>query len=118
VEAVCDRVAVLREGVLVEEGTLDELRHLHANSVEARFSGDPPSLEGLPGARDVQVTDGVVRLQYVGSPDALLKALARTEITALQMREPSLEELFHAYYAHPPIQRHERAPRRVPRGQS
>ena len=98
VEAVCDRVAVLREGELVEEGTLSELRHLHANSVEARYEGPPPQLDDLPGASDVHVEAGVIRLQYAGSPDALLKALARSEITSIQMREPSLEELFHAFY--------------------
>ena len=98
VEAVCDRVAVLREGVLVEEGTLGELRHLRANTVEARYEGQPPQLDDLPGASDVHVEAGVIRLHYAGSPDALVKALARSEITSIQMREPSLEELFHAFY--------------------
>jgi ABC-2 type transport system ATP-binding protein len=102
VEAVCDRVAVLRHGVLVEEGTLPELRHLHANTVEATYSGDPPALEGVPGVEDVYVRDGVIRLHVSGSPDPLLKALARAEVTAFQMREPSLEELFHAFYDESP----------------
>ena len=98
VEAVCDRVAVLREGVLVEHGTLAELRHLHANTVEATYTGEPPALEGVAGVEDAYVADGVIRLHVSGSPDPLLKALARAEVTAIQMREPSLEELFHAYY--------------------
>ena len=98
VEAVCDRVAVLREGVCVEQGTLTELRHLHANTVEATYTGEPPDLDGVPGVEDAWVGDGVIRLHVSGSPDALLKALARASITGIQMREPSLEELFHAYY--------------------
>jgi len=98
VEAVCDRVAVLRQGVLVEHGSLDELRHLHANTVEATYVGDPPDLDEVPGVEDVSISDGTIRLHISGSTDPLLKALARTEITAIQMREPSLEELFHAYY--------------------
>jgi ABC-2 type transport system ATP-binding protein len=98
VEAVCDRVAVLREGVLVEHGTLDELRHLHAHTVEATYVGTPPELDGLPGVEDVQVHDGVIRLQVHGSTDPLLKALARANVPSIQMREPTLEELFHAYY--------------------
>ena len=97
VEAVCDRVAVLREGVCVEQGTLTELRHLHANTVEATYTGEPPDLDGVPGVEDAWVGDGVIRLHVSGSPDALLKALARASITGIQMREPSLEELFHAY---------------------
>ncbi len=98
VEAVCDRVAVLREGVLVEHGTLEELRHLHAQTVEATFVGEPPSLANVPGVSDVTVGDGVIRLQLTGSTDPLLKALAAAEVPTIQIREPSLEELFHAYY--------------------
>ncbi len=98
VEAVCDRVAVLRSGVLVEHGTLDELRHLHASTVEATYEGEPPSLEGVPGVEDVHVRDGLIRLQVSGSTDPLLKALAAAKVPSIQMREPSLEELFHAFY--------------------
>jgi ABC-2 type transport system ATP-binding protein len=98
VEAVCDRVAVLRQGVLVEHGTLTELRHLHAHSVEATYEGVPPDLDGVPGIDDVYVRDGVIRLQVTGSTDPLLKALAAAHVPSIQMREPSLEELFHAYY--------------------
>lgn len=98
VEAVCDRVAVLRQGVLVEQGTLAELRHLHAHTVEATYTGPAPELAGIPGVTDVVTHDGVIHLQVSGSTDPLLKALATAEITSLQMREPTLEELFHAFY--------------------
>ena len=98
VEAVCDRVAVLREGVLVEQGTLAELRHLHASTVEATYVGDPPQLDDVPGVEDVHVHDGAIRLQVSGSTDPLLKALARANVPSIQVREPTLEELFHAFY--------------------
>lgn len=98
VEAVCDRVAVLRSGVLVEHGTLDELRHLHAHTVEAAYVGEPPRLDGVPGVEDAVVQDGTIRLQVSGSTDPLLKALSASEVVSIQMREPTLEELFHAFY--------------------
>jgi len=98
VEAVCDRVAVLREGVLVEQGTLAELRHLHASTVEATYIGDPPVLDDVAGVEDVRVGDGMIRLQVSGSTDPLLKALARADVPSIQVREPTLEELFHAFY--------------------
>ena len=98
VEAVCDRVAVLREGVLVEQGTLAELRHLHASTVEATYVGDPPALDDVAGVEDVRVGDGVIRLQVSGSTDPLLKALAQADVPSIQVREPTLEELFHAFY--------------------
>ena len=49
VEALCDRVGILREGRLVEQGTLPELRHLSAQTVEVTFDGPVPQLPELPG---------------------------------------------------------------------
>ena len=49
VEALCDRVGILREGRLVDEGTLAELRHLGAQTVEVTFAGPAPQLPPLPG---------------------------------------------------------------------
>jgi ABC-2 type transport system ATP-binding protein len=98
VEAVCDRVGILRSGRLVDSGTLDELRHLTASTVEARFAGEAPSLDGVAGVSEVEVADGTVRLQVQGSTAQLVRALGSAEITSLQVRQPSLEELFLAYY--------------------
>jgi ABC-2 type transport system ATP-binding protein len=98
VEAVGDRVGILRHGRLVDEGTLAELRHLSAHTVEAAFAGRPPDLAGVPGVEGVELANGRLRLQVQGSTDPLLKALARAEVTSLLVREPSLEELFLAYY--------------------
>ena len=49
VEALCDRVGILRDGRLVDEGTLAELRHLGAQRVEATFDGTPPEIDALNG---------------------------------------------------------------------
>ncbi len=53
VEALCDRVAILRDGRLVETGTLSEMRHLAAVTVEATFSGRLPDLSGVPGVSSI-----------------------------------------------------------------
>jgi ABC-2 type transport system ATP-binding protein len=98
VEALCDRVAILRAGRLVEAGTLAELRHLSALSVEAAFAGTPPDLSLVPGVSDVEVEGSRVRLQVLGPVEPLLEALATTGVTQLLSREPSLEELFLAQY--------------------
>ena len=49
VEALCDRVGILRDGRLVEQGTLAELRHLSAQTIEVTFAGPAPALPDLPG---------------------------------------------------------------------
>src|SRR5207244_5349475 len=57
VEAVCDRVGILRAGHLVEVGTLPQLRHLSVRTLEVAFggAGPPPDLAAIPGVSDVSV---------------------------------------------------------------
>ncbi len=102
VEALCDRVAILRSGRLVEAGTLADMRHLSALSVEATFSAAPPDLSLVPGVSDVEVDGYRVRLQVHGSVEPLLERLAAARVTQLLSREPSLEELFLAQYGAEP----------------
>jgi ABC-2 type transport system ATP-binding protein len=98
VEALCDRVGILREGRLVEMGTLAEMRHLSALTVEATFDGVPPDLAGVTGVRRAVVDGRHVHLEVQGPIEPLVEALARTGVRGLLSREPSLEELFLAQY--------------------
>ena len=98
VEALCDRVAILRAGELVEIGTLSEMRHLSSLSVEATFDGTPPDLTRVPGVTALTVDGNRVRCQVHGSVEPLLKVLAAAGVHELLSREPSLEELFLAHY--------------------
>ncbi len=98
VEALCDRIAILRGGRLVEMGTLAEMRHLSAVNVEATFSGAVPDLSAVPGVSSVVVEGAVVRCQVSGSVEPLLQLLAAAGVSRLLCSEPSLEELFLALY--------------------
>ncbi len=98
VEAVCDRVGILRDGKLVEMGTLAEMRHLSALAVEARFEGAIPDLSVVPGVSAVEADGSMVRCQVRGSIEPLVKVLAAADVTELLSRPPSLEELFLAQY--------------------
>lgn len=98
VEALCDRVGILREGKLVEMGTLAQMRHLSALTVEATFDGAVPDLSGVPGVISVEANGRVVRCHVRGQVAPLLKVLATADVTELISREPSLEELFLALY--------------------
>ena len=98
VEAVCDRVGILREGRLVDEGTLAELRHLSGQTVEVSFSGRVPDLPALPGVEVAQVGPTALRFQVSGKIAPLIAALADQPLTSLHSREPSLEEIFLHHY--------------------
>jgi ABC-2 type transport system ATP-binding protein len=98
VEALSDRVAILRAGELVEVGTLAQMRHLSALSVDATFDVSPPDLSRIPGVTAVEVHGNQVRCQILGSFEPLLSVLASSGVHQLLSREPSLEELFLAHY--------------------
>jgi ABC-2 type transport system ATP-binding protein len=98
VEALCDRVGILNGGVLVEIGTLQEMRHLSALTVEATFSGAIPNLDGVAGVEGVSIDGQRLRCQVHGSMDPFVQALAGSGVVELLSREPSLEELFLSHY--------------------
>jgi len=98
VEALCDKVGILRDGRLIEMGTLAEMRHLSSLTVEARFDGPIPDLTVVPGVSAIHADGHVVRMQVRGSVQPLLKVLAESGVNELLSREPSLEELFLAIY--------------------
>jgi ABC-2 type transport system ATP-binding protein len=98
VEALCDRVGILRAGRLVEEGTLAELRHLSSQTLEVTFDGAPPELPSLPGVHVASAGANALRLEVTGGVGPLLAELAKRPVVTLATREPSLEEIFLHHY--------------------
>ena len=105
VEALCDRVGILREGKLVDQGSLAELRHLGAHTIEVAFDGPAPALPELPGVSTTPAGENALRCEVTGEVGPLIEALARAadepggpSITSLTSREPSLEEIFLHHY--------------------
>lgn len=98
VEELCDRVAVLREGKLIEIGTLEELRHLSALTVEATFKAAPPDVNSIEGVSNISIHDNHLRCNINGDIEPLMKIIVNAHPTSLFSRKPSLEELFLALY--------------------
>ena len=99
VEALCDRVSVIRAGRTVETGTLNELRHLTRTSITAETTGPPPGLHALPGVHGLVVEDG--RVQFDVDTDQLAAAVGRlveVGLRSLTSQPPTLEELFLRHY--------------------
>jgi len=107
VEALCDRVAILRAGRLAEIGTLTQMRHLSALTVDASFPGDPPAVGHLPGVSAVQVVGRHLTCQVIGPVDTVLSVIAAAHPSMLLSREPSLEELFLSLYGSDEVHRDE-----------
>ena len=98
VEATCDRVGTLRAGKLVDEGTLDQLRHLGAQTIEVTFTGPAPRLAPLPGVEATDAGPSSLRFEVSGEISPLIAQLAAHRVAGLTSRQPSLEEIFlHRY---------------------
>ncbi|MBP2707521.1 ABC transporter ATP-binding protein [Microbispora sp. RL4-1S] len=99
VEALCDRVTIIRDGRTVESGTLAELRHLTRTSIEAELAAPVDGLAALPGVHGLRVDDLRVRFDVDTSElDPALRALAAAGVRTLVSRPPTLEELFLRHY--------------------
>jgi ABC-2 type transport system ATP-binding protein len=98
VEALCDRVGILRRGRLVDQGTLAELRHLGAQTIEVTFEGAVPSFAELPGVHATEAGANALRFEVTGGVRPLLARLAEERVVSLTSREPSLEEIFLHHY--------------------
>jgi ABC-2 type transport system ATP-binding protein len=100
VEHVCDRAGIVRAGRLVAVLGLGELRGLRARRVEIAFAGPPPAgaVRAAAGVESVEGAGNRLSCTVRGGFDPLLRAIAGHTVLALDSREPSLEELFLAYY--------------------
>lgn len=99
VEALCDRISIIRAGRTVESGALRELRHLTRTSIAVETERPITGLEGMSGVAGVTVDGSRTELQV--EPDALdgvLRHVAEFGVRALISAPPSLEELFMRHY--------------------
>jgi ABC-2 type transport system ATP-binding protein len=99
IEALCDRVSIIRLGKTVERGTLEELRHLTRTTITAETVRPPTDLAELPGVYDLVVEDGRARFDVeTGSLDEAVRRLNAVGIRSLTSHPPTLEELFLRHY--------------------
>jgi polyether ionophore transport system ATP-binding protein len=107
VEALCDRVSIIRQGRTVESGTLAELRHLTTTSVTAQTARPVTGLDGLSGVHNLRVerSEAATAAHTVhcevdpASLDDVLRRLSEAGVQTLTSRPPTLEELFLRHYA-------------------
>ncbi|WP_328645726.1 ABC transporter ATP-binding protein [Amycolatopsis sp. NBC_00348] len=99
VEALCDKVSIIRNGRTVESGTLAELRHLTRTSITAELAGPPNGLATLANVHDLKVDGNRVRFDVeTRSLDEALRQLTQVGVRSLVSQPPTLEELFLRHY--------------------
>ena len=99
VQHMADRVGLIRKGRLDLVDSVENLRASFTH-VEATFAEPPPpdAFAGVDGIQRAEQDGTVVRFALEGEIDALLKALARFHVKALDVREADLEDVFLARY--------------------
>ncbi|MDQ1246435.1 MAG: polyether ionophore transport system ATP-binding protein [Actinomycetota bacterium] len=98
-EVLCDRVSIIRGGVVVETGTLADLRQLTYTTVTASVRVVPEGMADVPGVHDLHVEGHTVSAQVAPHGlDGLLARLSNGGIESLVCHPPTLEELFLRHY--------------------
>ena len=99
-EALSDRVSIIRNGRIVETGSLAQMRHVTRTSLTATLRGVPDGFTGLPGLHNLAV-DGTTLTCEVDAValDGLLSRLASIGVVSLSCQPPTLEDLFLRHYA-------------------
>ena len=99
VEALCDRVTIIRAGRTVETGSLADLRHLTRTSIAVETVQPPHELAALEGVHDLHVEGLRARFDVDTSRlDGAVRHLTRFGIRSLTSQPPTLEELFLRHY--------------------
>jgi ABC-2 type transport system ATP-binding protein len=102
VEALCDRVTIIRAGVGVERGTLSEMRHLTSNAYTVVTDAPPKAIAAVSGVSHVREENGALLFDVQSDATAaVLALLAKHSVSALTVTPPSLEELFLRHYGDP-----------------
>lgn len=98
-EALSDRISIIRDGRIVETGTLAEMRHLTRTNVTANLRETPVGLDAIPGVSDCITTGNSITCAVEQHAlDDFVGALQRFGIVSLATQPPTLEELFLSHY--------------------
>jgi ABC-2 type transport system ATP-binding protein len=99
VEVLADRISIIRQGRIVESGTLTELRHLTRTTITAETADPADRLAELPGVNDFVRLDGQVRFDVDGERvDETVRALAPLGVRSIVAHPPTLEQLLLRHY--------------------
>ncbi|QKY71040.1 ABC transporter ATP-binding protein [Lentibacillus sp. CBA3610] len=99
VERLCDRVGIIREGQIIESGSLDELRHLTRTHMTVETKQQVSGLEDMRGVHDVDINNETISLQVnTEELDDVIRYISQFGVVKLESAPPTLEDLFMRHY--------------------
>jgi ABC-2 type transport system ATP-binding protein len=99
VERICDRVAIIRSGQLMALQDVDELLARRKRTVQLRWRGVAPDLDGVPGLADIKVDGNRMSATLLGDVSGFVRAIASPSLEDLLIEPARLEDAFLEYYA-------------------
>nr|WP_289038418.1 ABC transporter ATP-binding protein [uncultured Allobacillus sp.] len=99
VEKLCDRVGIIRDGTIIEQGSLEELRHLTRHHVLLETTSNLDGLSEVVGVHDVHQDGNTYRFQVNAEQmDQVIKFASQYPIQKFESAPPTLEDLFMRHY--------------------
>ena len=99
VEKLCDRVCIIRQGQIIETGTLSELRHLTRTQMLVDTKEHITGLQELKGIHEIEESDHGISFQIDSDQlDHVIKHISQFGIIKLESAPPTLEDLFMRHY--------------------
>ncbi len=99
VEKLCEKISIIREGKIIETGTLDEMRHLTRTNLVVQTKQPFPSIENMKGVHHVNAQNGEISFQIDSEElDSIIKFISEYGILKLESTPPTLEDLFLRHY--------------------
>jgi len=97
VEELCTRIAVIRDGRLIADTEIQQLKARRAHQFNVTFKGHVPHFTEA-GIQDLQVTDHSMHFTYTGDVNLILRSLSQHSVTSLEITQPGLEQIFMEMY--------------------
>lgn len=98
VQKICDRVAIIKEGRIVQVEKISDLKQSAYKKVTFNISDETPKEINIQGAKNVEINGHSISFLYKGDVNVLLEGIGKFQLVDIEITEPSLEEIFMHYY--------------------
>lgn len=99
VEKLCDKISIIRQGKIIESGSLEDLRHLTRNRMTIQTKRPIENLQAIDGIHDIEIKDNLIHFQVDSEElDSVIKSISPYGILKLESAPPTLEDLFMRHY--------------------
>lgn len=98
VERLCNKVAIIRDGEIIKESHIDELKKIYLKKIKMVLKNSTDSIGDIQGIEDLEVDGNIAEGYYSGDINNLIKQTSKLLLDDLVIEDPNLEEIFMHYY--------------------